>query len=133
MQDLLSAGGWRLLFIEVFSVTKGHFGHIVSPICLRQVKPGGYRLVLDVGVLYLYFIMGDNTTTLCKWDGRTCIAGMSSVCLVIWYWCLSNDIWIFCAYIPGQNNVSTVIVFYIFFLMPAMKGNLIQSFFSEAV
>ena len=52
-QDVISAEIHNLLLLQVFSVTEGRFGQIISPIFLRK-KNGGYRLVLNLEHLHLH-------------------------------------------------------------------------------
>ena len=53
--------------------------------------------------------MCDNTTAITYVNEMGEIKSLvcNSVCTDIWNWCISNDIWITCAHIPGKTNVLT--------------------------
>lgn len=52
-------------------------------------------------------VMCDNTTAIAYVNemGGTKSIVCNSICIDIWNWCISNDIWITCAHIPGKKNV----------------------------
>lgn len=52
-------------------------------------------------------VMCDNTTAIAYVNemGGTKSLVCNSICIDIWNWCISKDIWVTCAHIPGKDNV----------------------------